>query len=184
MPYHCGTFPQRGTCGIGSTGTCCGSSSGFCSCVHTCHTPTLAWWSSWRNPGRDRATRKVTFNFIYNLLGRSKHPDLSLLMSLCSLSLNDSPRFKKNYFTVQRDFIYSVYTSSFYLSLPNHATKHVFDHKFKLFLTMLLASHSLWFSEPSVLNCMGRLDLVTLACKCSIMYSLYKKKIFTMLYNC
>lgn len=51
--YRCGTCPQRGTCGIGSTGTCCGSSFGFCSDVHTCRTPASAWWSSWRTPGRD-----------------------------------------------------------------------------------------------------------------------------------
>lgn len=37
--YRCATCPRTGTCEIGSTGTCCGSSSGFCSCFRTCRTP-------------------------------------------------------------------------------------------------------------------------------------------------
>lgn len=38
-PYRCATCPLRGICESGSTGTCCGSSSGFCSCFRTCRTP-------------------------------------------------------------------------------------------------------------------------------------------------
>lgn len=49
--HHCGTFPLTGTSGSGSIGTCCGSFFGFCSDVHTCHTPASDGWSGEKNPG-------------------------------------------------------------------------------------------------------------------------------------
>ncbi len=51
-----------------------------------------------------------------------------------------------------KEAVYSVFTTGFYRSLPNHAVKHVFAYMFKPYLTKLLASNSLWFSERVVLN--------------------------------
>lgn len=77
-PHHCATCPLRDTCETGSTGTCCGSSSGFCSCFRTCRTPAWAGWFSGRNPGGQKSesgNTKLQSNPRREMYFRPKKPD-------------------------------------------------------------------------------------------------------------
>lgn len=57
------------------------------------------------------------------------------------------------------------------------------DHGFtrKPYLTMLLASGSLWLREPLVLNCIGTLEPVILAYQCSYYYYYYLGNVVTLI---
>ena len=48
--HHCATCPGPGTSGSGSTGTCCGSSSGFCRFAHISRIPASCGSSDGRSP--------------------------------------------------------------------------------------------------------------------------------------